>query len=107
GHFLRIAGQSDRNVADDGSTEGGVTESLAFMNGKVAEKVTGRDAVLMKNAIRRKTAADTVEALYLGFLGREPTSDEARLAESSITNGMDAADLAWALFNCREFIFIQ
>ena len=41
-HFLRVAGQSSRAIADDGSTEGGITESLAMMNGEVTKSLMSK-----------------------------------------------------------------
>ncbi len=58
-HFLRVAGQSARALADDGSTEGGITESLAMMNGEVTKslmsKVSDTETVKDKTA-KNKTA---------------------------------------------------
>ncbi|MED5421322.1 MAG: DUF1549 domain-containing protein, partial [Pseudomonadota bacterium] len=51
-HFLRIAGQSPREVADDGSTEGGIAESLAMMNGEVTKSLMTSSLVI--NATRGK-----------------------------------------------------
>ncbi|MFL2862903.1 MAG: DUF1553 domain-containing protein, partial [Pirellulales bacterium] len=41
-HFLQVAGQSARAIADDGSTEGGITESLAMMNGEVTKSLMSK-----------------------------------------------------------------
>jgi hypothetical protein len=58
-HFLQVAGQSARAIADDGSTEGGITESLAMMNGEVAKslmsKVSGTETT-QKETTRNKAA---------------------------------------------------
>ncbi len=58
-HFLQVAGQSARAIADDGSTEGGIAESLAMMNGEVAKslmsKVSDTDTTVKKTTRKKAT----------------------------------------------------
>ena len=58
-HFLRVAGQSARAIADDGSTEGGITESLAMMNGEVTKSLMSKvsDTETTKKETTRNKAA--------------------------------------------------
>ena len=87
-HFLRIAGQSARKVADDGSTEGGITESLAMMNGKFsveqaahfASRVRGLTAGSEKNDV-----AAWVEIAFRLALARPVTDEEIELGRRLIT----------------------
>ena len=58
-HFLRVAGQSARAVADDGSTEGGITESLAMMNGEVTKSLMSK--VSDTEAAKNKTAKNKTD----------------------------------------------
>ena len=106
-HFLRVAGQSDRNVADDGSTEGGITESLAFMNGEMTERLIQHDSRIMTSVNRIQSDKEKVEFIYINFLTRTPRPNELQIVLKSFRQGMDTADLAWALINSREFIFIR
>jgi hypothetical protein len=106
-HFLRIAGQSARSVPDDGSTEGGITESLAFMNGPVTERVMARTSQLMQKVALEKATAQKADLLYMSILSRKPTPKELKRASEALEGKMKPADLAWALLNSREFIFIQ
>ena len=106
-HFLRIAGQSARDVPDDGSTEGGITEALAFMNGEVASRLTGNQSLVMQQVSQENSARKKVKLLYLNFLSRRPTARELQLCLNALNDGLEPADLAWALLNTREFIFIQ
>ena len=106
-HFLRIAGQSARDVPDDGSTEGGITEALAFMNGELASRLTGNQSLVMQQVSQEDSAGQRVELLYLSFLSRRPTAHELQLCLNALNDGLETADLAWALLNTREFLFIQ
>ena len=106
-HFLRIAGQSARDVADDGSTEGGITEALAFMNGELATRVIGDRSLVMRQVDGATRTEDQVRLLYHSFLSRDPKLSEQKLAMDALRAGMTTADLAWALLNSREFLFIQ
>jgi hypothetical protein len=57
-HFLQVAGQSTRAIADDGSTEGGIAESLAMMNGEVAKSLMSKASdtdTTVKKTTRKKT----------------------------------------------------
>ena len=105
-HFLRIAGQSAREVADDGSTEGGITESLAMMNGEITEALMTKSAVL-KDTRRNRTEAEQVEFLYQAFLLRQPDQQDKKLCVAALAQGLELGDIIWALLNSREFIFIQ
>ena len=105
-HFLRIAGQSAREVADDGSTEGGITESLAMMNGEVPKSLM-TDSLVMKAARRKNTRAEQVAFLYRTCLSRLPREQDTKQCIAAVNQGLGLGDIAWALLNSREFMFIQ
>lgn len=107
-HFLHIAGQSERNVPDDGSTEGGITESLAMMNGAISKFIMTRKGELMR-AVTAKNIymPEKIELLYQGVLSRKPSPQEAKIALDATRNGLNISDVLWALMNGREFMFIQ
>ena len=105
-HFLRIAGQSAREVADDGSTEGGITESLVTMNGKVTEDLM-TSSMVIANAMRMKARNEQITYLYLACFAREPNKAQERQCRAALNGGLDLGDIVWALVNSREFIFIQ
>ena len=48
-----------------------------------------------------------VDALSLSFLARQPAADERTVATEALTTGLGLSDVAWALANTREFLFIQ
>ena len=106
-HLLRIAGQSDRNVPDDSATEGGITEALAMMNGEAAEAVIGNESLVMQQAVLRSQDADKVDFLYRSFLTRSPSRAEQLTCAKVLELRMGINDIAWALLNSREFMFIQ
>ena len=105
-HFLRIAGQSAREVADDGSTEGGITESLAMMNGEVTKSLM-TDSRLIKEAARMKNENAKIEFLYRSCLTRLPNTTQKQQCLVAVREGLALSDLLWALLNSREFMFVQ
>ena len=65
----RVAGQSVREVADGGSTEGGITESLAMMNGEFTRNLM-TSSLVVKAAGSKKTQVEEVAfhaRAYHGF----------------------------------------
>ena len=105
-HFLRIAGQSAREVADDGSTEGGITESLAMMNGEVTKSLM-TSSLVIKAARRKHTQVEQIAFLYRTCLSRLPREQDTNQCIAALDEGLDLGDIAWALLNSREFMFIQ
>jgi Protein of unknown function (DUF1549)/Protein of unknown function (DUF1553) len=106
-HFLRMFGQSDRQLADGGSLEGGVPQVLMMMNGDVQRVIASSGSMVLKDAARQQTPNLKVESLYFSFLGRRPTIPETQTACRTLKDGLALGDLTWVLFNSREFIFIQ
>jgi hypothetical protein len=106
-HFLRMFGQSDRQIADDGSTEGGVPQVLMMMNGNVQKVIASRESLVLKHAAAQGTPKEQVKSLYFSFLGRVPAEQESKLACDALKSGMSLGELTWVLFNSREFIFVQ
>ena len=106
-HFLRMFGQSDRQLADGGSLEGGVPQVLMMMNGDVQKVIASSGSMVLKDALRQQSPERKVESLYFSFLGRRPTIQETQTACRTLSDGLALGDLTWVLFNSREFIFIQ
>ncbi len=106
-HFLRMFGQSDRQIADSGSEEGSIPQVLMLMNGE-AQRVIGQDdSLVVQTAAEQKTPEQKVESLYLSFFSRKPRADELKTAVSGLQSGMTMRDLTWVLFNTREFVFVE
>ncbi len=106
-HFLRMFGQSDREIADDSSREGGIPQVLMMMNGDVQSVLAHKDALALKSAARLALPERQIESLYLSFLGRRPTVTEKTKVLQAFQQGMTLPELTWVLFNTREFIFVQ
>ncbi len=106
-HFLRMFGESDREIADDSSREGGIPQVLMLMNGDVQRVIGNSDALALKSAALQPTKERQIESLYLSFLGRMPNASEKTKVLNALTQGLELPELTWVLFNTREFIFVQ
>jgi hypothetical protein len=106
-HFLRMFGQSSRDLVDDSSVEGSIPQSLMLMNGGVQNLLYDRDARLSKMLRRSGDFKSAVQFLFMSFFCRPPTPDEMNTIEQAIEEGMKKEDLTWALFNSTEFLFVQ
>ncbi len=107
GHFLRMFGQSDRQIADSNSEEGSVPQVLMLMNGEAQEVLSDPKSLVLATAMGETSSEAKVEALYLSFFSRHPSPEELKEAASSLEAGFTSADLCWVLFNSREFVFVQ
>jgi hypothetical protein len=107
GHFLRMFGQSDRQIADSNSEEGSVPQVLMLMNGEAQSVIRNPRSLVLATALRQEGADAQIESLYLSFFSRRPTGDEVSAAKEAFASGLTAADLTWVLFNSREFVFVQ
>ena len=106
-HFLRMFGQSSRDLVNDGSTEASIPQSLMLMNGDVQYMLSdpqSRLSVKLKKSGGLQTA---VQFLFLSFFGRPPSPDEIGAIKEAMQKDMTQADLTWALFNSTEFLFVQ
>ncbi|WP_395746885.1 DUF1549 domain-containing protein [Prosthecobacter sp.] len=106
-HFLRMFGQSDRQIADSESEEGSIPQVLMLMNGEAQRVIGQNDSLVVQTASAQKTPEQQVESLYLSFFSRKPRPDELDNAVAGLSNGMTMRDLTWVLFNTREFIFVE
>ena len=106
-HFLRLFGQSDRLVADTSTTDGSVPQALMLMNGSIGQLVSDTNCAAVVAASSAKSDDEKIDALYLAFLARKPTDAERPAAKQALTTGLGISDVAWALANTREFLFVQ
>jgi hypothetical protein len=106
-HFLRMFGQSDRQIADSQSTEGSIPQVLMLMNGEAQEVIGEPDSLVVKAAAAHATPEEQVTSLYLSFLSRHPRPDELATAVEGLAGGLAMRDLTWVLFNTREFVFVE
>ncbi|MDZ4287181.1 MAG: DUF1549 domain-containing protein [Prosthecobacter sp.] len=106
-HFLRMFGQSDRQIADSNSDEGSVPQVLMLMNGEAQSVIRNPASLVLATSLEQPTPEAKIESLYLSFLSRHPSADELTAAKESLSSGLTPADLTWVLFNSREFVFVQ
>lgn len=106
-HFLRMFGQSDRQIADSSSEEGSIPQVLMLMNGEAQRVIGEDDSLAVKTAAAQEKPEQQVESLYLSFLSRKPNADELGNAVAALGNDLTLRDLTWVLFNAREFMFVE
>jgi hypothetical protein len=106
-HFLRMFGQSDRQIADSGSDEGSVPQVLMLMNGEAQNVLRNEKSLVLSTATSQPSAKEQIASLYLSFFSRMPKPEEMEEAEQALKTGLTLSDLTWVLFNTREFIFVQ
>jgi hypothetical protein len=106
-HFLRMFGQSDRQIADSSSEEGSIPQVMMLMNGEAQRVIGQNDSLVVKTATAQSTSAQQIESLYLSFFSRKPRPEELKTAVAGLESGMTMRDLTWVLFNTREFMFVE
>ena len=120
GHFLRMFGQSDKQLIENQFTGGSSPQVMALLNGNITNEVlTSKDAYLIKEVANgTKGKGDKVEKLFLSILSRYPSSAEKSEASSGMrvkggerddpnAEAQALGNVVWALVNTREFMFIQ
>lgn len=106
-HFLRMFGQSDRQIADSNSDEGSIPQVMMLMNGDAQEVLQNPKSKVLSAALSESAPDAQIQDLYLSFLCRHPKPDELADARAALAGGLTPADLTWVLFNSREFMFVQ
>jgi hypothetical protein len=106
-HFLRMFGQSDRQIADSGSDEGSVPQVLMLMNGEAQNVLRNQKSLVLSTAMNQAATKQQIASLYLSFFSRMPKPEEMEESEEALKTGLTLSDLTWVLFNTREFIFVQ
>lgn len=108
-HFLRMFGQSDRELISASSTTGSVPQILFMFNGPITHMLLEPKSTIYNNVVRKKTEADRVKVIFLTILNREPDSEETELGKQEIKKNGPAGcgNIIWSLVNTREFLFVQ
>ncbi len=107
--MLDTFGQSDRRITDDHNYDGSVPQVLALMNGAVTQQLTGVSSKIVSDLDALDGPDDKVRGVFSTLLNRFPSKDELDLGIGMIEDfGEEGiSDLAWALMNSPEFLFIQ
>ena len=109
GHFLRQFGQSDRETIEGGRTVPTIPQILAMFNGPITHAMLEPESVLYETVMAHDPE-EAVDVIFLSVLSHEPSADDRRAALDELTASDPATgcgNLAWALLNTREFLFIQ
>ena len=106
-HFLRMFGQSSREIVNDSSREGSIPQTLMLMNGEVQFMLSDRQSQAYQKLRESGGFEPAVQFLFLSFFGRPPSPDEQAAIKDALEQGMKKDDLTWALFNSTEFLFVQ
>ncbi len=108
-HFLRVFGQSDRELIAASSTTGSVPQILFMFNGPVTHMLLEENSTIDNNVARKSSIADGIRTIFMTVLCRSPDADEmeAALAEVKENGRAGYGNVVWALVNTREFLFIQ
>lgn len=107
--LLDTFGQSDRIITDEHTYDGSVPQVLALMNGTVTDRLTGSNSKLVTELEELDAPEDKVRGVYFTLLSRYPTNEEQQLGVAMLEDYGDDGirDLAWALMNSPEFLFVQ
>ncbi len=102
-------GQSDRIITDQHTFDGSVPQVLALMNGGITERLTGPTSKLVDDLKGLDADEDKVRGVFFTILSRFPSDEEQTMGVEMLGSYGDDGirDLAWALINSPEFLFIQ
>lgn len=109
GHVLQIFGQSERELLEQATKEANATQVLSMLNGEVEKLVVGNFDAHIYELSKEGSVRDRIRSLFYGILSRAPSEAEMELMEAEIEERGGQAgyrNVASALVNCREFIFV-
>ncbi|WP_309386893.1 DUF1549 domain-containing protein [Cerasicoccus frondis] len=108
-HWLRVFGQSDRDLVDNADDSSTVNQALLLLNSGQTNVALTDHADPIQRVRKVEDSAEAAEILTLGFLTRYPNEREkAYLDTQWETDPKKARErMAWAMINTQEFIFIQ
>jgi len=108
-HFLRMFGQSDRELIAASSTTASVPQVLFMFNGQISHMLLEKNSTIYNNIVKKKSVGDGVRVVFLTILSREPDAEELALATKEVRSDGPAGygNVVWSLVNTREFMFIQ
>ncbi|MBU6237438.1 MAG: DUF1549 domain-containing protein [Planctomycetes bacterium] len=108
-HFLRMFGQSDRELISASSTDGSVPQILLMLNGPISHMLLEEDSTIYHNIMRKNNIPDGVRSAFLTCLSRAPDREEMERAMQEVKEKGAAGygNIVWSLVNTREFLFIQ
>lgn len=106
-HFLRIFGQSNREIADGGWKSGTVPQMLLMLNSTLFDALVAKDTPFARAMKKQSGDSDRLRAAYLSIIGRAPTMEDTRLISSTLGGTGNVEAIAHTLLGTRQFLFIQ
>ena len=106
-HFLRVFGQSNREVADAGWRSGTVPQTLIMLNSTLFDAIVQKGTPLYETLKRAPGDSERLRAVYLAILGRAPTMDETGIISGALHGTGNIEAIAHTLLGTRQFLFIQ
>lgn len=108
-HFLRMFGQSDRELISASSTMGSVPQVLFMFNGPISHMLLESNSTIYNNVMKKRTVAEGIRVIFMTILNREPDDEEAALGAKEVADRGAAGygNVIWSLVNTREFLFVQ
>ncbi|WP_269540876.1 DUF1549 domain-containing protein [Cerasicoccus fimbriatus] len=108
-HWLRVFGQSDRDIVDNADDTSTINQALLLLNSSETNGVLADHSDPIKRARKTKEPMQALEILTMGFLTRQPNEKEKAyvLAQWEADPNLTRQRMAWAMVNTQEFIFIQ
>jgi len=108
-HFIRVFGQSDRELISSSSTQGSVPQVLFMFNGPISHMLLEKNSAIYNIVMKKRTANEGIKAVFLTVLNREPDAEDLALGalEVKFNGPAGYGNVIWALVNTREFLFIQ
>lgn len=110
-HFLRQFGLGDREVINGSETAATVPQILSMFNGEITHVMLEPGSALVDNVLKLKKPAEQMDAIFISILAREPEPTDRVVAARELSqqkyNTVALGNIAWALLNTREFLFIQ
>ena len=108
GHFLRLYGQSDREIVDNGSRDASVMQALTMMNGSLFRNLTSAFSLISREVREEKSPEAVLDTLYLSTLSRHATDKEKEVLLPVVSGSAEGkGDALWTILNTRQFLFIQ
>ncbi|OAI57286.1 hypothetical protein AYO49_02290, partial [Verrucomicrobiaceae bacterium SCGC AG-212-N21] len=110
GHFLRLYGQSDREVVENSNKDASVMQALTMMNGSLFRNLISPFSVISREVKESKTPEEAIDTIYLSTMSRRAKPEEKALlapVAKSGTGREGEGDVLWTVLNTRQFLFIQ
>ena len=108
GHFLRLYGQSDRELVENSNREASVMQALTMMNGSLFRNLVSPFSVISREVRAANNADEAIDAIYLSTLSRRAGAEEKETLRPIVVEGAEGkGDALWTVLNTRQFLFIQ